>query len=215
VKTLALIVRRPGLTRDEFRAHYETQHAPLALPLMHGLVCYVRNHVMQELHGAASFDVATEFTYRDAASMRAVVARLATPLGDAVRRDELRFMDKPLNRFFEVREVAETGVRDSGAPIACLVLAKRGVGQSAGEFAAEYARGSLGLRDAVRGLRWSLHHAALATFGEPPWDAATLLHAESPGSLAAWCAAREREGTRVLALSAAECETRLPAGGVA
>jgi uncharacterized protein (TIGR02118 family) len=215
VKTLALIARKPGLSREAFRAHYETTHAPLALPLMSGLLRYVRHHLTEELHGAASFDVATAFSYRDAEAMRAVVGRLATPAGDAVLRDELRFMDKPRNRFFAVREVAETGARDAAAPLALLVLAKRAAAQSAEAFSYDLAARALPeLRDAVHNPRWSLQHEALATFGEPPWDAVSQLHADAIGSLAAWCAARESEGTRVLALRVAEYETPLPRGGV-
>jgi len=211
VKTLALIARKPGLSRDEFRAHYETQHAPLALPLMSGLLRYVRHHVTEELHGAAGFDVATAFTYRDAAAMRSVVAKLATPAGDAVLRDELRFMDKPRNRFFELRDVEETGARGEPARVSIIVLARRAAGQGEHEFA---SRALPDLRDAVAGLRWSLHNDSLATFGEPPWHTVTFLHCEAAASIGAWCVAREREAARVVALRVSEHETPLPPAGV-
>ena len=44
IRTLSLIKRRPDITRDAFREHYETVHAPLALPFMDGLERYVRYH---------------------------------------------------------------------------------------------------------------------------------------------------------------------------
>jgi hypothetical protein len=209
VKTLALIARKPGTTRDAFRAHYEEVHAPLGLTVMSGLVRYVRHHVCEELHGAGGFDVVTSFTYRDATSLHDVFARLATAAGEAVRRDELTFMDKPRNRFFAVREAAERGARDRSAPLQCIALWRRAPGQGAEAFA---ARALPALHAAVRGLRWSLHNEALATFGEPPWDAVAQLHAAADAGLAAWCAEREREGARVVLVRVTEHETTLPAG---
>jgi uncharacterized protein (TIGR02118 family) len=215
VKTLALIVRKPGTTRAEFREHYERLHAPLALGVMGGLVRYVRHHVEEELYGAGGFDVATCFTYRDEAALRCVIARLATPAGDAVRRDELRFMDKPRNRFFAVRALAEHGTRAPASGLQALALVRRAVGQGAADFAAGFsARALPALRDAVRGLRWVLHDEALPTFGEPPWDAAIQLHATGDVALAAWCAERERAGERAVAVRVSDWETALPVGGV-
>jgi EthD domain len=215
VKTLALIARKPGLAREEFRAHYEQVHAPLGLTVMRGLVRYVRHHVREELYGAAGFDAATSFAYRDAAALEGVIARLASPAGDAVRRDELTFMDKPRNRFFAVREAAETGARDRSAALQCIALVKRAAEQGADDFAAAFASRALSaLGDATRGLRWCLQHEALATFGEPPYDAAVQLHADADAGLAAWCAAREREGARAVLVRVSEHETPLPPGGV-
>ncbi|HEU4429822.1 MAG TPA: EthD domain-containing protein [Myxococcota bacterium] len=217
MKTLALIVRKPEISRDAFRAHYEEVHAPLALPLLSGLVRYVRHYVQQDLHGASGFDVMTAFTYRDEAALRRVITRLASPTGDALLRDELSFMHKPQNRFFAAREVAEQGARGSAPPpLACTVLAKRAPAQrEAAAFAREFARRALpDLRDAVRGLRWSLHHEALALFGEVPFDVVTQLHADAAGALEDWARAREREGARVVIVSVNERETRIPPGGV-
>jgi uncharacterized protein (TIGR02118 family) len=212
VKTLALIARKPGTSREAFRAHYEEVHAPLALGLMSGLVGYARHHVREELWGKAPCDVVTSFRYRDAAALRGVIARLASPEGEAVRRDELDFMDKPRNRFFAVRETGERGARDRSACLQCLVLWKRAAGRDTRETAAGLAEAAL--HDAVRGLRWSLQHEALATFGEPPWDAVIQLHAEADGGLSQWCVARERAGSRVVVVRVAEHETPLPAGGL-
>ena len=215
MKTLALIARKPGLPRGAFRAHYETTHAPLALPLMSGLVRYVRHHVREELHGAAGFDVVTSFVYRDAAALQAVIAKLASPAGDAVLRDELTFMDKPRNRFFAVRETAEGGSPDRAAPLHYIALVKRAAGQGADSFAAEFASRALpALLDAVRGVRWWLHHDALATLGEPSYDVVVQLHADADADLAAWCATRERDGVDVALVRVSEHETPLPAGGV-
>jgi uncharacterized protein (TIGR02118 family) len=215
VKTLALIVRKPGLTRDAFRMHYEEVHAPLALPLMSGLVRYVRHHVLEELHGAASFDVATSFAYRDALALQEVIARLASPVGDAVLRDELTFMDKPRNRFFEVRERSELGMRETPAALRCIVFLKCPAEQSAGEFAAELTSRALPeMLDALHGLHWCSHHDALASFGAPAWDAVIQLHADADAGLSSWAARAERASTRVTVVRVSEHETALVAAGV-
>jgi hypothetical protein len=215
MKTLALLARKPGITREAFRAHYEQVHAPLGLGVLTGLRRYVRHHVREELHGVAGFDVVTSFAYRDEAALRTVIARLAAPGGDAVLRDELTFMDKPRNRFFAVREVAERGAPDRAAELQGIALVKRAPAQDARAFAADFAARALpALYDAVRELRWSLHHDALATFGEPPYDAALQLHARADAGLAAWCREYEDEGARVVLVRVSEHETSLPAGGL-
>jgi uncharacterized protein (TIGR02118 family) len=100
IRTLALLARRSDVTRKVFREHYEEVHAPLALPLLTGLTRYVRNHVVESFDAEEPrFDVLTEFTYRDRTSFERVSAALASEPGAAIRRDELRFMDKPRNRF--------------------------------------------------------------------------------------------------------------------
>lgn len=214
MKTLALIARKPGLASAEFRAHYEQRHVALALPLMRGLVCYVRHYVEATLHGQASFEVATSFDYRDAPAFADVRQRLASAAGDAVRADELAFMDKPRNRYFELRPLEERGARRAEAPFACIALVRRAAGWGRAEFSASFAAQALpALRDAVRGLRWQLHHEALPTFGEPEYDAVTQLHADADAGLARWGTEREHEGARVVLVRVAEHATPLPLGG--
>ena len=104
IRTLSLIKRRPDITRDAFREHYETVHAPLALPYMDGLVRYVRYHLEAELFGAVGFDVVSAFWYRDAESTAKMMDVLASEAGKPILEDELTFMDKPANTFFPVSE---------------------------------------------------------------------------------------------------------------
>ena len=107
IKTLALIKRRPDLDRAEFRNHYETSHAPLALPHMKGLMRYVRYHIEEDLLGdvgEVDFDVLSAFWYRDAESIAAMMEVLAGEAGKPILADELKFMDKPANVFFPVSE---------------------------------------------------------------------------------------------------------------
>jgi uncharacterized protein (TIGR02118 family) len=215
MKTLALLVRRPALTRAAFREHYERVHAPLALSVMSGLTRYVRHHVVEELHGVGGFDVVSTFEYRDVAAMQGVVGRLASPAGDPILRDELQFMDKSRNRFFPVREVSERGARDRSAPLQAIALLRRHERQSAAEFASDFAaRGLRDLADAVRDLRWLLHHEAIPGAATELYDVAVQLHAAAPAGLLAWCAEREGESSRVVLVRVEECETVLPPGGL-
>lgn len=215
MKTIALLVRHPALTRAAFRSHYESVHAPLALSVMSGLQRYVRHHVTEDVHGAPGFDVVSTFQYRDLAAMQGVVTRLASPAGDTILRDELKFMDKARNRFFPVREASEIGARDRGAPLQLVAFVRRHEQQAAGDFAADFAaRGLLDLRDAVSGLRWLLHHESIPGAATELYDAAVQIHAAAGAGLPDWCAAREHEGNRVVVVRVEEHETPLPAGGL-
>jgi uncharacterized protein (TIGR02118 family) len=203
VKTLALIVRRPDLSRAAFRAHYEAVHAPLATPLLSGLLRYVRHHVLGEIHGAPPFDVVTSFVYRDAAAARAVMARVAGPEAEALRQDELTFMDKPRNTFFAVREEGERGARAAPADFQAVVLVKGGPARLSPP------------REAVRGLAWELCNESLPQFGAPPFDRVWQLHAAADDGLAAWGARAAGQGAGVCIVRVSEDETPIPPGGVA
>ena len=53
IKTLACLVRRPDLSREAFREHYEDTHVPLALGVFCDWQRYARNHVVDQVAGAA------------------------------------------------------------------------------------------------------------------------------------------------------------------
>src|SRR5215470_17646917 len=135
MKTLALIARRPDTSRDSFRDHYEDVHAPLAVrTLLEGTTRYVRHHLRDELFGRPAFDVVTGFWYRDVAAAVEIMRRTETPAGDAIRRDELTFMDKPANTFFAVTEHVVRGAEDRGAGFAAVALVRRPAGQDFADF---------------------------------------------------------------------------------
>jgi len=76
VHVLSLVKKRDDIDRTRFRDHYESVHAPLAIPIIRPHR-YVRHHLDDDLHGDIDFDVVTEFTYRstDAAISAATAAR--------------------------------------------------------------------------------------------------------------------------------------------
>src|SRR5262245_58223054 len=163
MKTLALIVRRPDLSRGEFRDHYEDIHAPLAVrTLLEGTTRYVRNHVREELFGSPVFDVVTAFWYRDAAAAVEIVRRIDMPVGEAIRRDELTFMNKPANTFFAVTEHAVRGEESRAAELAAIALVRRPAGEEVAPFIESYEKEQVArLLDAARAPTWCLQNRTL------------------------------------------------------
>ncbi|MEE3330210.1 MAG: EthD domain-containing protein [Myxococcota bacterium] len=109
MRTVAFLQRRPDLSRDAFREHYEGQHVPLALPHLRGLQFYVRNHVQFDSDaGAPPFDAISEFEYESPEAFDAMSTVIQSKDGNDIREDELRFMHKPGNSFFS-SALAATG----------------------------------------------------------------------------------------------------------
>lgn len=90
-KVVALISKRPDISRAEFIRYYETHHAPLARRLLPMLGRYTRSF-LPEGHGAA-FDVVTEIWFRSDAEYAAFRERMADPVvAAAIRADEANFL---------------------------------------------------------------------------------------------------------------------------
>lgn len=88
-KNIALLPRRSGLTRAQFRDYYETQHARLAIGYF-PFTRYVRNHLADAEE--VGFDTISEFWSDDLARLAAL---METDVGELMRADEQRFMDRP------------------------------------------------------------------------------------------------------------------------
>jgi hypothetical protein len=203
IRVLAFMVRRPDLTRDQFRDHYERTHVPTALPILAGTTHYVRHHIRDELFGKPNFDCMTAFEYRDAAAMRAVFAKSEGAGGERVRADELRFMDKPANFFFGVDEADGWGdAPPSEGLMTLLVCVRRAAAASPADARARFASVQLpALRAAIGGAPWG--RVAYARAGSPrekSFDAVVLCSASGAGDLLVWCRAAAGEGADVLAL---------------
>lgn len=89
LKALALMPRRPDLTREQFRRYYETQHTPLALRYFR-FHKYVRNHLLTAPE--IGFDCVSEFWPCDLA---ATFALMQSEVGERMRADERQFTDQP------------------------------------------------------------------------------------------------------------------------
>jgi EthD domain len=112
-KTIALMPRRPDLSRDSFQEYYESRHAPLAIRHIHSFVKYVRNHVVFA-EPEVSFDTLSEFWFESGAANRTLIAWHATPSASVLHEDEARFMDR--TRVVAL-PVVETVVFGSSRPV--------------------------------------------------------------------------------------------------
>jgi hypothetical protein len=104
---IALLKKRPGMSRAEFRAYYEGRHAPLILQQQGpNMLEYRRNYLTGEMVNGAEdmpFDVITEFLYADRAAFDRAFDRMLAP--DATREreeDEEKLFDIPAIRVFLV-----------------------------------------------------------------------------------------------------------------
>lgn len=110
IKSIALIKRKPGISREEFFRHYEEVHAPLAskyLPFKR----YVRNYIITQAaygHRAAAeepeFDCIAEFWFDNEEDRQAVEDFLGSEAGQVIRDDEEKFMDRSKIVGFVVEE---------------------------------------------------------------------------------------------------------------
>ena len=114
-KVIALLARKPGMSREAFIRHYETTHAPLGRKLFPQMVGYRRNYVdltgaiIAAGAGAPDFDVVTEIWFSDRASYEAMLASHASDpaVGSLIDQDEENFLDRSKTRFFIVEEHGE------------------------------------------------------------------------------------------------------------
>ena len=104
IKLLILIVKKPGISRTDFIAHYETVHAPLIEKnLGHFFLDYTRSFVCEDgrLGGAGEFDVLTEIRLKDRAALDAMFAAAGEPrLAAEIAADEETFIDRTRVQMF-------------------------------------------------------------------------------------------------------------------
>ena len=108
IKTVALISRKQGISREEFMKHYEEVHAPLALKHFPTFKKYVRNYIVA-FPGTPEpdFDCVTEFWFDDlegALAVQEILGDYKTEVGKIFLADEEKFQDRARTRTFLVEE---------------------------------------------------------------------------------------------------------------
>ena len=109
VKAIALLKRKPGLSLEQFRKHYEEVHAPLAKRLFPFIRKYVRNYVTVAPFMAAGrepkFDCITEEWFDDMEAFRTMMDIYTSDTGRPIREDEKGLFDMTVLEFLFVEEV--------------------------------------------------------------------------------------------------------------
>lgn len=110
-KVIALLSRKPGLSREAFIEYYETRHVPLIWSLFPYIAEYRRNFVdlagaiIADGASAPDFDSVTELWFHDRAGYDAMLsAHATTDAGPRIAEDEENFLDRSKTRFFIVDE---------------------------------------------------------------------------------------------------------------
>jgi EthD domain len=113
-KLTFLFKRKPDMTPEQFRDHYENRHVPLALRLLPYFSGYARNYIRHDLayrpeglgvDNAPQFDVVTEVTFANDADYDLMMKQLAEPaVSRQIIEDEERFMDRKATLMFFVDE---------------------------------------------------------------------------------------------------------------
>lgn len=113
LKVIAMLRKRPDISREDFIRYYEQNHAPLILSLLPGIIEYRRNFAVFDNafvnDGAApfDFDVLTEIRFRDRAAYEAAMAIATEPaVAKRIANDEAHFLDSTGNRLFVVEEAS-------------------------------------------------------------------------------------------------------------
>jgi len=113
LKCIAMLRRRPDISRAAFIDYYETRHSVLIRRLLPGIIDYRRNYVERDgafLFPAAApidFDVVTELRFADRAAYDRFTARAAEPdIARQIADDEEHLFDRAATRMFLVEEHA-------------------------------------------------------------------------------------------------------------
>ncbi len=108
VKGIALLARKPGLSPEEFRRHYEEVHAPLIRKLVPSLKRYLRNYVTRRpfppAAGGTEFDCVTEQWFDSMEGFQQMIDAMAGEAGRAIRADERTFLDRARTVYVIVEE---------------------------------------------------------------------------------------------------------------
>lgn len=114
-KILAYLVKREGMTIEEFIDYYENHHVPLIVSLAPPPAVYKRHYVqrgnaMNIGEAGLDFDVVVEQAFADPAAFESWIGAVtAGDAGEQVAADEARFLDRSRTRASVVSDYVTTG----------------------------------------------------------------------------------------------------------
>ena len=110
-KAIALIKKKPGLSKAEFIAYYEANHAPLARKCFPQIVQYRRNFIDMNdaiiVPGASApdFDSVTEIWYRDREAYDEMLStHFMKGVQETIENDERNLLDQSMTRMLHVEQ---------------------------------------------------------------------------------------------------------------
>lgn len=183
LKVMTLFLKRPDLTRAQFRDYYEGHHVAMGLAAnkYFGFTKYVRNHVVAASPSPPArpfpeFDCFSEYTFRDVDAAVEAQKFMLTPGGKALADDELNFLDMSYHPSFGSAETLVAGVPrtvDAGTTRKWALVIARGEGIDAPEFlrSVEAFAGSFAQEHPETFVRLILDAPLDGPAGRPPFDA--------------------------------------------
>ncbi|HKT72182.1 MAG TPA: EthD domain-containing protein [Steroidobacteraceae bacterium] len=130
-RLMVLLKRKPGMTQEAFRRHYEDVHAALGTQFFGGLMVAFRRYYPTELKPFPSdwgslastapdpgaFDAITVYSFRDEAARREYLRRMNDPaIASVLMRDEERFLDRAACRVGFCDGEEGDGIRNDREP---------------------------------------------------------------------------------------------------
>jgi uncharacterized protein (TIGR02118 family) len=102
LKTIAIVHKRAGMSREEFYRYWKDIHGPLALKMAPQMKKYVQNHFIpgQEYEG----DGIVESWYDDMKAFQEFTAYVRSPKGKALAEDADKFADMSKSKMWLVEE---------------------------------------------------------------------------------------------------------------
>jgi hypothetical protein len=108
-----MLKRKPGLSRADFRAYYESHHRLLGEKYVPNAVRYVRRY-LEPMPGpwsqpADEFDVLTELWFADQYEADRAMKHLSEPaIHEEIAQDEARLFDRPRSKVYVITECEST-----------------------------------------------------------------------------------------------------------
>lgn len=108
IKALAFIHKKHLLSQADFQNYYEDQHAPLAKSLL-AFESYERNYIDPVIHcPIKDLGSISVFKYASEKSLGILAEQMSSTPGDTLRKDELNFMNVPLNFYIFTNSTDES-----------------------------------------------------------------------------------------------------------